>query len=122
MTKEEVTYNRDLKYSLWHREQGDMPAINIDYVEMKGEKIVGLFEIAETSWPLEKITMDTVKKYKSYHLTVFGAFMKRADFQCFIVYHNPELTQFKVFWLNDEGNERLMNKEEYTELLKVIRN
>jgi len=96
MALQEQTFKRDLKYSNWHRPP-NLPdyckAWNIDYVEVRNNKIVAFIEISDTSYPIEKVDL----KFKKGHKFVLSLLTELTKIPSYIVFHNSDLSRFKVF-------------------------
>jgi len=123
MPQKEATFNRDLKYSQWHRYPNlgkRCYAINIDYVEVRNGKIVAFMEIAETSTPLSQVSWWFIDKWKAFHQKVLMELYDKTGVEPFIVVHNATLSQFKVFCLSWK-EERLFSEEEFKTFLETCR-
>ena len=99
MTKAEITGNRDLKYSLWHRvSSGHLSdrckCINIDFLEIRDDKPVAFIEVAETKLKLEEYPF----KYKYYHAKILSKLTQMSGIPSYIVIHNEDLKRFKVYF------------------------
>ena len=118
MALQEKTFKRDLKYSLRHRPPylpEECKAWNIDYVEVRNGKIKAILEIAETTYPLEKVDL----RYKQGHKFVLKKLYELTKIPVYIVYHNPELTYFKRFTLVTNQIDILSGKD-YWDWIKTL--
>lgn len=127
MPREELTNNRPLNYSHWHRTLGKRYyALDADWFEMRGEKgelcIVAIIETMQI--PDSKLE----KANKNYPLTKFKANAYRIIVNSisphvpfFTVWHNKECSRFLVF---DYDKETLMlyEEREYVQFIKSLGN
>jgi len=121
MVSEEITGNRDLKYSLWHRvSSGHLSdrckAINIDFLEIRDGKPVAFIEIAETKLPLEAYPF----RYKYYHAKILSTLKKMSGIPGYIVIHNDDLKRFKVYFSLPYDNSIIMSDIEYARWLESM--
>ena len=116
MSLEEKTYQRKLDYSLWHRKLPSYcKAWNIDFVEVRNGRIVAFMEVAETIYPLELVDL----KFKLGHKWLLDTLTKLTTIPSYIMFHNPNLTQFKVFNLF-KGDVKLYDEKEYRNFLLAL--
>jgi len=117
MTKPEYTGKRSLDYSLWHREK--LPSwcytIDIDWVEIRGNKIVAIIETKDirarnlNNWRIDKM------------LQIANAL----GVPCYVIHHNlaiakePKEKSFRVMDLRTNIT-KIYNEEQYIEFLKQL--
>jgi len=115
---QEKTFKRDLKYSLRHRPPylpEECKAWNIDYVEVRNGKIKAILEIAETTYPLEKVDL----RYKQGHKFVLKKLYELTKIPVYIVYHKPELIYFKRFTLVTNQID-ILSEKDYWDWIKTL--
>lgn len=113
MSLQEKTFYRSLKYSLWHRKLPSFcKAWNIDFVEVRNGKIVAFMEISETNYPLDKVDL----KFKKGHYWLLSKLSQMTNIPSFIIFHNSELSKFKIYDLVNKKCST-MTEEEYKKWL-----
>jgi len=122
MTSDEITGNRDLKYSLWHRvSSGHLSdrckCINIDFLEIRDDKPVAFIEIAETRLPLEVYPF----RYKFYHAKTLSKLTQMSRIPSYIVIHNEDLKRFKVYFSLPTDKFIIMSDTQYASWLESLR-
>lgn len=122
MVSEEITKNRDLKYSLWHRVSSghlsdSCKCINIDFLEIRNNKPVAFFEIAETRLPLEEYPF----RYKYYHAKILSSLTKISGIPGYIVIHNSDLKRFKVYCELPRDTSVILSEQQYVSFLENLK-
>lgn len=116
MVKKEITNERDLKYSLWHRTLSDRCLTwNIDFVEVRRDEIVALIEVAETNYPLELVDL----RFKQGHKFLLEKIYQMTKIPVYIVFHNFDMTFFKRFNLVN-GLIDLLTEKDYRNWLENL--
>lgn len=109
MTKAEVTGERDLRYSGWHREK--LPTwcycTDLDFIEVRGNpdgsiRIVAFIEVKGQTGFLT-----------GFQKKVFDELTKISGVPYYVVKHNDDMTEFVV-------DETKMTEEEYIEWIKKL--
>lgn len=121
MVQKEVTGDRDLKYSRWHRfDAGHLSnnckCLNIDFVEIRNNVPVAFIEVTETSYNLKDYPFS--KKY--YHAKILNELTKLSSIPSYIVAHNHDLTEFKLFYDLIYGRSIILSESQYAYWLEHI--
>lgn len=116
MVRPEYSFERDLSYSQWHRTlSGKCYALNIDWIEIRGNKIVAVIE--------DKDDRGNLPDWKK------GIFLKIANalnVPAYLVFHNccrrsdhKELWKFRLIDLRT-NKEKIMNEKEYRNFIENL--
>jgi len=111
MTKPERTFNRDLRYSQWHRNKlsSDCYCSDLDWIEWRsGKGIVAFIEA--------KLNRDRVTDFQR---KIFLELEERSGIPFYVVRYNKDLTEFMVMRLNDNFTD-VFNEAEYIEWISNL--
>jgi len=118
MVKPELTGERDLSYSRWHRTLGDSYyMIDLDSIEWRsGKGVVALIETAR---------LQAIVYKKKFQIKVMKELAQRLGVPAYLVLYNDELTLFEVYDLLS-GSEwssctkKVMGRNEYSNFIKNL--
>lgn len=102
MVKPEVTGNRDLTYSRWHRTIGDaFYMIDLDCVEWRGERgVVALIEITRFI-PNDGVEICDVLTRKETEIKILDELQRKTRAPAYLVLYTPTLSTFWIFQIKD---------------------
>jgi len=118
MVKPELTGERDLTYSRWHRTLGDpYYMIDLDSIEWRsGKGVVALIETAR---------LEAIVYKKKFQIKVMKELAQRLGVLAYLVLYNEELTLFEVYDLLSgpewtSCTKKIMGRNEYSDFIKNL--
>ena len=112
MVRPEVTGERPLEYSQWHRRHAPSwcYCTDLDFIEWRsGRGIVAVMEVKRGGACLT-----------GFQLKVLKELSEKLGVPAYLIRHNEDLTEFRVEQLHPEHWTRTMNSHQYREFLASL--